>query len=103
MASPEWAQLYAHEDLDRHLVISLRQRGLDVLATDEAGHRAATDEEQLAHATVLGRVLVTHNRLDFLRLHAAWRALNRLHAGIATLPQTDPVERRSLRVVYCQR
>jgi predicted nuclease of predicted toxin-antitoxin system len=94
---PDPALLYADEDLDRHLVNALRQRGFDVLATLEARRQEATDEAQLAYATSLGRILVTHNRLDFLRLHTAWQARGQLHAGIVILPQTGPVIRRSIR------
>lgn len=60
MTPPERPPVYADEDLDRLLVTALRQRGFDLLGTDEAGQRSASDQQQLAFATSLGGVLVTH-------------------------------------------
>jgi hypothetical protein len=56
----------------------LRQRGIDVTTTPEAGLLHATDEEQLAYAIPEGRVLFTQDA-DFHRLNAAGLQ----HAGIA--------------------
>lgn len=72
--------------LDEHIAtavaIGLRARGIDVTTTDEAGLRAADDDEQLAFAHAAGRVLVTHDA-DFLRMHDEGRE----HAGIVYSPQ----------------
>lgn len=58
--------------LDEHvataIAMGLRRRGIDVTTTIEAGLAGASDEEQLRHALVEGRVMVTHDA-DFLRLH----------------------------------
>ena len=90
---PERRAIYVDEDVDRFVVTALRQRGFDVLATDEAGRQGATDEEQLAHAAALGCVLLTHNRLHFSHLHRSGQH----HAGIAIVPQSGSVDRRALR------
>jgi predicted nuclease of predicted toxin-antitoxin system len=52
------------------------------MSVQEAGLRGATDTEQLAHATLAQRVLVTQDT-DFLRLHAAGIA----HPGIVFVSQ----------------
>jgi hypothetical protein len=41
-----------------------------------------TDEEQLAFASSLGRILYTANRSDFARLHAERMRAGATHAGI---------------------
>lgn len=71
--------------LDGHIahavVAGLGRRGVDVITTDEAGMRGASDEEQLAYATQQQRVMVTNDD-DFLRLHA--RGVQ--HTGIVFVP-----------------
>jgi len=47
----------------------LRQRGVDILTTQEAGMLGATDDEHLTFATHSDRVIFTQDR-DFLRLHS---------------------------------
>ena len=61
---------------------ALRRRGIDVLTPHEAGRRAKMDEEQLAFANGVGRVMVTADE-DYLRLHASGAP----HAGIAFLSE----------------
>jgi predicted nuclease of predicted toxin-antitoxin system len=56
----------------------LRLHGVDVLTTAEAGMLGATDEEQLAFAHEISRVIYTQDT-DYLRLH---RAIPE-HSGIA--------------------
>jgi predicted nuclease of predicted toxin-antitoxin system len=56
----------------------LRQAGLDVITTVEAGLLGAPDTVQLAHAHATGRVTVTQDK-DFTRLHNEGRP----HSGIA--------------------
>jgi predicted nuclease of predicted toxin-antitoxin system len=60
----------------------LRQQGVDAVSVHEEGLRAHADEDQLAFATVQGRVLVTYNRQDFQALDETWRRKGREHAGI---------------------
>ena len=56
----------------------LRQAGLDVVTSVEAGLLGASDTVQLAHAHANGRIIVTQDR-DFTRLHREGRP----HSGIA--------------------
>lgn len=66
------------ESTKNAVVNALRQRGIDVTTSKDAGLLSASDEEQLRYAYENNRVLVTHDN-DFLRLHH--RGLP--HAGIA--------------------
>jgi predicted nuclease of predicted toxin-antitoxin system len=74
------ARLYADEDFDRRVVEALRRLGHDVLTVQEAGqaNRAVSDAAILVSATTAGRVLVTHNRRHFIRLHREGQP----HSGI---------------------
>ena len=93
-------RVYADENINRRLrrlTEALRQRGFDVLTAVEAGTLGQDDDTQLAFAAALGRVLLTFNRRDFCRSHAAFLATGRQHAGIVLLPQSRVVARSVLR------
>lgn len=62
-------RFYTDENVQGVVISGLRSRGVDVLSTKEAGMLGASDEEELAFATELGRVMFTQDD-DFLRLHA---------------------------------
>src|SRR4051794_27895511 len=79
------ARFLADEDFDIKIVDRLRRLGHDVQRHQEVGPRGEADPAVLARAAVSGRVLLTHNRRDFGRLHRAGTT----HTGILTLPQ-DP-------------
>lgn len=64
------------------LAIDLRQRGFDVLRTEEAGKDTASDDEQLAFSTAEDRAILTFNTRDFAALHEQWVTAARPHAGI---------------------
>jgi predicted nuclease of predicted toxin-antitoxin system len=80
-------RLYLDEDVDVALASALRQRGIDVLTTQEAGKRQQTDEAQLEYAVQAGRVFFTHNRGDFARLHGQRVKEGRSHAGVIVSDQ----------------
>ena len=65
------ASFYANENLARQVVEALRELGHDVLSTFEAGkaNSAVADSDVLAFAAASCRILLTYNRLHFLRLH----------------------------------
>ncbi len=65
----------------------LRAQGVDVVTTLDAGALGQLDHDQLGIAVRMGRVMVTHNRLDFERLHADYLAEGRQHYGIIIAPQ----------------
>jgi Domain of unknown function (DUF5615) len=74
------AALYADENFPLPVVVLLRAAGHDVLTAREDGRAdlKIPDPDVLAHATSLGRAVLTHNRSDFFRLHRTSTA----HAGI---------------------
>ncbi len=92
MAEGLFARLYLDEDVDVLLARLLTARGFDVTTTHEAGLRGASDASQLAHASDVGRVLVTHNRVDFERISTAYAAQGWPHAGMIVLHRRDPYE-----------
>jgi predicted nuclease of predicted toxin-antitoxin system len=64
-----FAALYTDEDMSALVATLLRSRGLDVTTVPEKATLGKTDSEQLGFATSLGRCMLTHNRVDFERLH----------------------------------
>lgn len=74
------ARFYGNENFPRPVVDELRRLGHDVLTIQETGRSGESlrDEEVLRLATTEGRVLLTINRRDFIRLHAT----NPAHGGI---------------------
>ena len=80
--------LYFDEDAQRlALIQALRVRGVDVLAAWDAGMRQQDDEAHLSLATAQGRVLYGFNVGDYFRLHTAFLAQDRTHAGIVLARQ----------------
>lgn len=69
------------------LAAALRQHGVEVTTTTEAGIAGVDDEAQMRHAEERGHVIVTNNIADFTALHARWLAEGRHHAGIVVFPQ----------------
>lgn len=95
-------RLYLDEDVDPLLARILAQRGFDVLTTQDAGQRSATDAEQLAFAARTGRALLTHNVAHFAALarqcdQAGWE-----HHGIILSEQLPLREllARTLRLLH---
>jgi predicted nuclease of predicted toxin-antitoxin system len=75
------ARFYSNENFPKQAADELTQRfGHDVLTALAAGNanRAVPDEEVLAFAASEERILLTFNRLHFLRLHREFPN----HAGI---------------------
>lgn len=71
-------KFHLDEQIATALAAGLRQHGIDVTTTADAGLLNRRDTEHLAFALEEYRVVLTHDR-DFLRLHA----LGTDHAGIA--------------------
>lgn len=86
------APLYLDEDVSVVAGAVLRARGFEVVTTRDAGHLRKSDVEQMAFAAEWGRVLVTHNRVDFERLHREWLETGRPHAGIIVARRRQPGE-----------
>lgn len=78
--------LLLDEMLSPRLAESLRERDVDAVAlVADAGLRGIPDDEVRALATEQGRVVVTCNVADFLRLDVSWRAEGRSHSGLALI------------------
>jgi hypothetical protein len=67
------------------LVRALRARDVDVTTVQEQRTRSRADDDQLALAAELGRVLCSKNIRDFSRLHAEYLAAGRHHHGIVLI------------------
>jgi len=87
-----FASLYMDEDMSALVATLLRSRGLDVTTVPEQSTVGKTDSEQLEFAASLGRCLVTHNRVDFERLHLQFIEEGREHCGIIVAPQKTAYE-----------
>lgn len=80
-------RLYLDESAPVALAAVLRQHGVDCLTARDAGNLGADDESQLLFATQQGRVILTHDTRDFMRLASMWIASGQSHAGILLVHQ----------------
>ncbi|NJL52157.1 MAG: DUF5615 family PIN-like protein [Hydrococcus sp. SU_1_0] len=87
-----FASLYTDEDMSAMVATLLRSRGFDVTTVPEQATLGKTDSEQLEFATSLGRCIMTHNRVDFERLHLRFVEGDRKHCGIIIVPQKNTYE-----------
>lgn len=87
-----FASLYTDEDIANLVATLLRARGLDFLTTIEAKMTSYSDEEQLAYAAAEERCLLTHNRVDYKRLHLNYIKTGQQHSGIIVTPQNNAYE-----------
>lgn len=84
--------LYTDEDMSALVATLLRSRGFDVTSVPEQATLGKTDAEQLAFAVSLSRCFLTHNRVDFERLHLQYVEENKQHSGIIIVPQKNAYE-----------
>src|SRR6185369_1516562 len=81
------------EDLSPNVAEIARGLGLDVVYVHEIDRRGYPDPDQLHFAASEGRVLITRNRDDFIRLTISWFQIGRLHAGVLIVPHSLPSHR----------
>lgn len=75
------------------LVDVLIAAGIDVVTAYEVGLERTPDEEVLAWAHAESRIVVTANKLDYLRIALDWAETGREHAGIVIrYPNQAPAE-----------
>lgn len=86
------AALYCDEDVSLVLAAMLRARGFRVATARDRGRLGGSDEEQLSVAAGTESVLLTHNRVDFERLHREWLASGRRHWGIIAARRRLPAD-----------
>ena len=75
-------KLYLDEDVDPFLAQTLRDRGIDCVSTRAMGKRGLSDADQLAYAIHEGRMILTFNVKDFVRLAQEYATTGRRHSGI---------------------
>lgn len=82
-------KLLIDEDVSKgpKLAAALRRRGFDAVAVQEIGRMNVPDEELLNYAALEGRVLLSCNIKDFVRIAADWYGSGREHAGIVISEQ----------------
>ena len=81
-------RFYTDENVSKAVINGLRRRGADVVSTPDAGMLGKSDEEHLALATRLGRVIFTQDD-DFLSLnHRGFT-----HMGIIYAPRRDSISK----------
>lgn len=88
------AVFYFDADVKPEFRLLVQARGHNVVTTQERHQLDATDAEQLVTATLLGRILITHNGKHFRVLCEAWQVWRRVwdlapadHAGVIAIPQ----------------
>ncbi len=87
-----FATIHTDEDVSRLVATLLRARGFDVTTTSEQGMLSQSDSQQLAYAASVERCLLTHNRVDFERLHLDYMTEGQQHSGIIVIPQKNAYE-----------
>ncbi len=75
-------KLYLDEDVDISLAKALKQKGIDVLTTQESDTKRLSDAEQLEFAVHSKRAILTHNKRDFALLHKNYMLEGKEHYGI---------------------
>ena len=75
-------KLYLDEDVDPLLSKVIRDRGYNILSTQEAKMHGTNDYQQIDFATSQGRAILTHNIRDYYRIAKDYAKINKNHAGI---------------------
>lgn len=83
---------YFDENVKAEILHGLRQRGVDVLTTQEDGRRKTFDELLLVRANELNRLLFTHDE-DFLKIASSWQKQNKSFRGIFYVHQLSMTAR----------
>jgi hypothetical protein len=87
-----FADIYLDEDVSILVAVLLRGRGLDAVTAVAERMLGQDDAAQLERAAALRRCIVTHNRVDFERLHGLYLETGREHAGIIIAARRAPHE-----------
>ncbi len=81
------------EDLGPEVAAIARGLGLDVVSVHEVDRRGLGDLDQLRYAAAEGRILVTRNRDDYIRLTIAFFQTSEPHCGVLIVPRSLPNHR----------
>lgn len=82
--------LYLDEDVDVLIADLIRAKGFDVVTTPQSGNTGSSDLQQIVFAVTQGRTLLTHNRVDFEKIHSEFMSRNQRHFGIITAVRHKP-------------
>lgn len=74
-------KLYMDAHVNSAITQQLEVRGVNVITAQDDARADRADDELLARATELGRVIFTHDR-DFLGIAAKWQKQSRAFGGI---------------------
>lgn len=85
--------LYADEDTAREIVDRLSSEGHNIETAQEAGNQGWSDQEQLAYAHENNEPIITHNKIDFLKLHQSGQE----HSGIFSVSRNMTNEQAAAR------
>ena len=93
------AKFHTDEHISQAFADALTARGHDVATTYRLRLSKAPDDKHLLVAAQAGRILITHNEVDFELLHRAWMRWRdawsirstTAHAGILVLPAHHPI------------
>ncbi len=90
-------QFYTDEHIPKAVAMGLRQRGINVTTTQEAGMTGASDIDQLKFALRNEKILFTQDN-DFLKLHSS----GIIHSGIVYSHQGTSMGNviRGLQMIY---
>jgi len=88
------------DSMNTAVVRGLRDHGVDVLTTTEAGRLNASDAHQLDFAARNGRVIYTANVRDFRPLHGAVLQGGGHHSGIIVRGKQRVSDERQLRALF---
>lgn len=75
-------RFYTDEDVHGVVAPQLRAAGFDAVSASEVNRLEEPDDAQLDWSAQQGRVIVSFNVGDFVRLHCAWMKQGRNHPGI---------------------
>lgn len=81
------------EDLNPAVAETGRGLGLDVISIHEVGRRGLRDDEQLRLAAADGRIFLTRNRDDFIKLTVDAYQAGSPHFGVLIVPHSLPNNR----------
>lgn len=82
--------LYLNENIAIRMVNLLSISGIKAVHTCQVGNQGVDDNFQLEYAAKHSMILVTHNRLDFKRIHRKWIEEGKSHAGILVVKCAEP-------------
>jgi len=87
-----FARIYLDEDVDILVAALVSARGIDATTVKQQEMLGKPDVEQLTFSSSLGRCILTHNRLDFEKLHTNFLNNNQIHAGVLIAKRRNPYE-----------